>query len=185
MTGAILRRLREAYGLTRRQLSDEGGLSLPVIESTERCGRSYTRNSAASGRQSRNYHRYNVWLWYLNTLRDVKATQITTKPPASPAKTSRPDTLPIEEETVLQNVVEDAFGKPSPDAVQVEYLGMREWVKVSTINGRKYGFIWRNGDWYRSAWVEARLLRRAVKQRFATGDEAFAGLPTIAGRRHG
>lgn len=183
MTGAMLRRLREAYGLTRRQLSDEGGLSLPVIESAERCGRSYTRNSAASGRQSRNYRRYNVWLWYLNTLRDVKAAQIAAKSAASPGKTSTPDTLPAEEITTPQKAIE--AGKPSPDAKQVEHLGVREWVKVSVIHGRQYGFVWRDGDWVRSAWAEEKLLGRKVEPRFAAGDEAFAGLPTIAGRRHG
>ena len=57
--------------------------------------------------------------------------------------------------------------------------GVREWVKVvEYADGRKYGFVWRDGDWYRTAWVEERFLGRKVTPRFAEGDEAYpdAGL---------
>ena len=69
--------------------------------------------------------------------------------------------------------------EPFPAAVLVERDGVREWVKVvEYADGRKYGFVWRDGDWYRTAWVEERFLGRKVTPRFAEGDEAYpdAGL---------
>ena len=177
MTGAILRRLREAAGIPRKALVAYGAQAA-MVASLENCGVSRARPEHWERKRA-------SWCRYLDALRAAKKAQITAKAAASAANASGVHQLSSQKIIAPQKAIEAVSEKPAPDAMQVEYLGVREWVKVSTINGRKYGFIWRNGDWYRSAWVEARLLRRAVKQRFATGDEAFAGLPTIAGRRHG
>ena len=56
--------------------------------------------------------------------------------------------------------------------------GLAVQAVVEYADGRKYGFVWRDGDWYRTAWVEERFLGRKVTPRFAEGDEAYpdAGL---------
>lgn len=173
MTGAILRRLREAHGISRKELAVYG-VSIFMVSSLENNGLSRAKPGHWERKRA-------SWRNYLDALRDAKKAQIATKSATSPVKTSTPDTLPAEEETVPQNV--DVFGKPSPDAMQVEHLGAREWVKVSVINGRQYGFVWRGGDWVRSAWVEEKLLGRKVKPRFAAGDEALRSYQV--GGRHG
>lgn len=173
MTGAILRRLREAHGISRKELAVYG-VSIFMVSSLENNGLSRAKPGHWERKRA-------SWRNYLDALRDAKKAQIATTPTASPAKTSTTNTLPAEEETVPQNV--DVFGKPSPDAMQVEHLGAREWVKVSVINGRQYGFVWRGGDWVRSAWVEAKLLQRAEKT-YARSSSSVEELH-YAGGRHG
>lgn len=174
MTGAILRRLREAHGISRKELAVYG-VSIFMVSSLE--------NNGLSRAKPEHWERKRAsWRNYLDALRDAKKAQIATKSAVSPVKTSTPDTLPAEEITTQQKAIEEVW-KPSPDAMQVEYLGVREWVKVSVIHGRQYGFVWRNGDWYRSSWVEAKLLQRAEKT-YARSSSSVEELH-YAGGRHG
>ena len=153
MTGAMLRRIRKVYRLDVAQIANTAGLAVQTVRMTELTGKSY-----ACGRQDRDARRRaQVWRAYLKVLRVGRKPVIQAAP--KPAQSG-----------VL---------KPSPDAVLVERDGVREWVKVvEYADGRKYGFVWRDGDWYRTAWVEERFLGRKVTPRFAEGDEAYpdAGL---------
>ena len=153
MTGAILRRLREAAGISRKALMAHGAQAA-MVESLETRGVS----RASPGHWER---KRASWCRYLNALRAAKKARLAAKLAAPPVETA------------------SAVFKPSPDAVMVERDGVREWAKVVEYrDGRKYGFAWRDGDWYRAAWVEERFLGRKVTPRFAAGDEAYpdAGL---------
>lgn len=156
MTGAMLRRIRKAYRLDVAQIANTAGLAVQTVRMTELTGKSY-----ACGRQGRDARRRaKVWRAYLNALRSLRA--------------GREPVIPSEAKPARSGVL-----KPSPDAVLVERDGVREWVKVVEYrDGRKYGFVWRDDDWYRTAWVEERFLGRKVTPRFAEGDEAYpdAGL---------
>lgn len=156
MTGAMLRRIRKAYRLDVAQIANAAGLAVQTVRMTELTGKSY-----ACGRQDRDARRRaQVWRAYLKALRVLRV--------------GRKPVIPSEAKSVRHGVL-----KPSPDAVLVERDGVREWVKVvEYADGRKYGFVWRDGDWYRTAWVEERFLGRKVTPRFAEGDEAYpdAGL---------
>ena len=159
MTGAMLRRIREAYDLTLAQVAEMSGLSTSVIGGIESRGVSYAHVCRLHC-PKRNSYRQLTWRQYLKALRLLRVGR---KPVIQAApKPARSGVL-----------------KPSPDAVLVERDGVREWVKVVEYSdGRKYGFAWRDGDWYRAAWVEERFLGRVAKPRFRESDEAFpdAGL---------
>ena len=156
MTGAMLRSIRKVYRLDVAQIANAAGLAVQTVRMTELTGKSY-----ACGRQDRDARRRaKVWRAYLKALRVLRV--------------GREPVIPSEAKSVRHGVL-----KPSPDAVLVERDGVREWVKVVEYSdGRKYGFAWRDGDWYRAAWVEERFLGRKVTPRFSEGDEAYpdAGL---------
>lgn len=159
MTGAMLRRIREAYDLTLAQVAEMSGLSTSVIGGIESRGVSYAHVCRLHC-PKRNSYRQLTWRQYLKALRSLR--------------TGHKSAVRTQAISVRHGVL-----KPSPDAVMVERDGVREWAKVVEYrDGRKYGFAWRNGDWYRAAWVEERFLGRVAKPRFRESDEAFpdAGL---------
>lgn len=168
MTGAILRRLREAAGIPRKALVAHGAQAA-MVASLENCGVSRAKPEHWERKRA-------SWCLYLDALRAAKKAQIAAK---SAANASGVHPLPSRKIIAPQKAIEAVSEKPAPGAVLVERNGAHEWVKVVEYpDGRKYGFVWRNRDWYRAEWVEERFLGRKVTPRFAEGDEAFpdAGL---------
>lgn len=175
MTGAILRRLREAHGISRKALVAHGAKARMVAP---------LENTGTSRARPEHWERKRAsWSRYLDALRAAKKAQIAAKAAASAANASGVHPLSSRKIIAPQKAIEAVSEKPAPEAMQVEYLGVREWVKVSVIHGRQYGFVWRNGDWYRSSWVEAKLLQRAEKT-YARSSSSVEELH-YAGGRHG
>lgn len=158
MTGAMLRRIREAYGFSRAQVAEMSELSLWAISGIEGRGVSYARSSLVHS-PGRNDHRQHTWGQYLNALRSLRV--------------GRKPVIQSEPKPARCGVL-----KPSPDAVKVHRDDAWVWVKIANYGGCDYGFILRGREWVRSAWVEERFLGRKVTPRFAEGDEAYpdAGL---------
>ena len=170
MTGAMLRRIREAAGIPRKALVAHGAPP-SVVASLESCGVSRARPEHWERKRA-------SWCRYLDALRAAKKAQIASKATASPANASGAHLLSSTQNIALQKAIEAVSEKPAPEAIRVEHDGSQVWVKVANHGGRDYGFVWRDGDWYRAAWVEERFLGRKVTPRFAAGDEAYpdAGL---------
>ena len=170
MTGAILRRLREAAGISRKALVAHGAPP-GVVASLENCGVSRVRPEHWERKRA-------SWCRYLDALRAAKKAQITAKAAASSANASGVHLLPSRKIIAPQKAIEAVSEKPAPEAIRVEHDGAQVWAKVANHGGRDYGFIWQDGEWVRSAWGEGRFLGRVAKPRFREGDEAFpdAGL---------
>ena len=60
MTGNVLKRLREAYGLSQADVARVGGTIYKALDNIERHGVSYSRSRGASN-ASRNNHRQRQW----------------------------------------------------------------------------------------------------------------------------
>lgn len=159
MTGAILRRLREAAGIPRKALVAHGVQS-HLVASLEDCGVSRARPEHWE-RKRASWHRYLV------ALRAAKKAQI------AAANASEVHPLPSRKIIAPQKAIETASRKPAPNAVKVNHDDAWVWVKVANYGGCDYGFVLRGGEWVRSAWVEERFLGRVAKPRFREGDEAF------------
>lgn len=174
MTGAILRRLREAAGLSRGQVARASLMSLAAVENMERCGMSYSRSSRLR-HPERNDRRQQGWRKHLNALRQLtgKPAQIAAKSATSSANASGVHPVPSRKIIAPQKAIKVVSEKPTPVAIRVEHDGSQVWVKVANHGGRDYGFVLRGGEWVRSAWVEERFLGRVAKPRFREGDEAF------------
>ena len=165
MTGAILRRLREAAGISRKALVAHGAQAA-MVASLEDCG--------VSRAKAEHWERKRAsWCRYLDALRAAKKAQIAAKSTASAANASGAHPLPPRKIIAPQKAIEAASEKPAPESMRVERDGVWVWVKVANYGGCDYGFVLRNGEWVRSAWVEERFLGRVAKPRFAEGDEAF------------
>ena len=165
MTGAILRRLREAAGIPRKALVAHGAQAA-MVASLEDCGVSRAKPEHWE-RKRASWHRYLV------ALRAAKKAQIAAKAAASPANASGVHPLPSRKIIATQKAIEAVSEKPAPESMRVERDGVWVWVKVANHGGRDYGFVLRGGEWVRSAWVEERFLGRVTKPRFREGDEAF------------
>lgn len=172
MTGAMLRRLREAAGLSRGQVARASLMSLAAVENMERCGMSYSRSSRLR-HPERNDRRQQGWRKHLNALRQLtgKPAQIAAKSATSAANASGVHPLPSPKNIAPQKAIEAVPRQAG--VMQVEHDGSQVWVKVASHGGRDYGFVLRGGEWVRSAWVEERFLGRVAKPRFREGDEAF------------
>nr|DAG02313.1 MAG TPA: protein of unknown function (DUF1870) [Myoviridae sp. ctRci5] len=172
MTGAILRRLREAAGLSRGQVARASLMSLAAVENMERCGMSYSRSSRLR-HPERNDRRQQGWRKHLNALRQLtgKPAQIAAKSATSAANASGSHPLPSPQNIAPQKAIEAVSRQAG--VMQVEHDGAQVWVKVANHGGRDYGFVLRGREWVRSAWVEERFLGRKVTPRFREGDEAF------------
>ena len=168
MTGAILRRLREAAGISRKALVAHGAPP-SVVASLENNGLSRARPEHWE-RKRASWHRYLV------ALRAANKAQIAAKAAASAANASGAHPLPSPKNIAPQKAIEAVPRQAG--VMQVEHDGSQVWVKVASHGGRDYGFVLRGGEWVRSAWVEERFLGRKVTPRFREGDEAFpdAGL---------
>ena len=165
MTGAILRRLREAHGISRKALVAHGA-SPSVVASLEDCGVSRAKPEHWE-RKRASWHRYLV------ALRAAKKAQIAVKAAASATNASGAHPLPSPQNIAPQKAVGAVLEKPAPEAMRVERDGAQVWVKTANHGGRDFGFVCQGREWVRSAWVEERFLGRVAKPRFAEGDEAF------------
>lgn len=165
MTGAILRRLREAAGIPRKALVAHGVQS-HLVASLEDCGVSRARPEHWE-RKRASWHRYLV------ALRAAKKAQIAAKSATSSVNASGVHPLPSPQNIAPQKAIEAVSEKPAPNAVKVHRDGAWVWVKIANYGGCDYGFILRGREWVRSAWVEERFLGRVAKPRFREGDEAF------------
>ena len=170
MTGAILRRLREAAGISRKELVAHG-LHINAVVMLENCGVSCARPEHWERKRA-------SWCRYLDALRAAKKAQIAAKSATSAANASGAHPLPSPQIYAPQKAIKTASRKPAPNAVKVNHDDAWVWVKVANYGGCDYGFVLRGGEWVRSAWVEERFLGRKVAPRFAAGDEAYpdAGL---------
>ena len=170
MTGAMLRRLREAAGISRKELVAHG-LHINAVVMLENCGVSCARPEHWERKRA-------SWCRYLDALRAAKKAQIAAKSATSAANASGAHLLPSRKIIAPKEAIEAVSEKPAPEAMRVEHDGSQVWVKVANHGGRDYGFVLRGREWVRSAWVEERFLGRKVTPRFAEGDEAYpdAGL---------
>ena len=165
MTGAILRRLREAAGIPRKALVAHGAQAA-MVASLEDCG--------VSRAKAEHWERKRAsWCRYLDALRAAKKAQIAVKAAASATNASGAHPLPSPQNIAPQKAVGAVLEKPAPEAMRVERDGAQVWVKTANHGGRDFGFVWQGREWVRSAWVEERFLGRVAKPRFAEGDEAF------------
>ena len=165
MTGAILGRLREAHDISRKALVAHGAPPR-VVASLENCG--VSRAKAEHWERKRaSWHRY------LTALRAAKKAQIAAKSATSAENASGVHPLPSPQNISPGKVIEAVSEKPAPEAMRVERDGAWVWAKVANHGGCDYGFVWQNGEWVRSAWVDERFLGRVAKPRFLEGDEAF------------
>ena len=165
MTGAILRRLREAAGISRKALVAHGAQAA-MVASLENCGVSRAKPEHWERKRA-------SWCRYLDALRAAKKAQVAAKSTASAANASGVHPLPSRKIIAPQKAIETASRKPAPNAVKVNHDDAWVWVKVANYGGCDYGFVLRGGEWVRSAWVEERFLGRVAKPRFREGDEAF------------
>ena len=68
MTGDVLKRLREAYGLSQADVARASGMMHKALDNIERGGVSYRRSRGASN-ASRNNHRERQWRAILAAMR--------------------------------------------------------------------------------------------------------------------
>ena len=68
MTGDVLKRLREAYGLSQADVARASGTIYKALDNIERGGVSYSRSRGASN-ASRNNHRERQWRAILAAMR--------------------------------------------------------------------------------------------------------------------
>ena len=163
MTGAILRRLREAAGIPRKALVAHGAQAA-MVASLEDCGVSRAKPEHWERKRA-------SWCRYLDALRAAKKAQIAAKSATSAANASGSHPVPSPQNIAPQKAIEAVSRQAG--AMQVEHDGVQVWVKLASYGGRDYGFVLRGSEWVRSAWVEERFLGRVAKPRFAPGDEAF------------
>ena len=154
MTGEILQRLREAYGLEREDVAEAMNKTCYAVLMLERCGRSWshvrsreTRRREGADRQTR----FGLYLYALRVLRGKRAH----KP-------------------------QFVFCPPPGATHRIERQGIKEWARIVPMHGTLRGFAWRDGEWRRAAWVEgsnefqaallaARLPQRKHKVRAVAG----------------
>lgn len=154
MTGEILQRLREAYGLERKDVAEALGKSCYAVSMLELRGRSWSRERCRETRHREGADRQTRFGLYLNALRVLRGK-----------RAYKPQFV---------------FCPPPGATHQIERRGIKEWTRIIPMHGTLRGFEWRGGEWVRAAWVEgsnefqaallaARLPQRKHKVRAITG----------------
>lgn len=128
MTGDILRRLREAYGLERKDVAETMNKTCYAVTMWELRGRSWSRERCRETRHREGADRQTRFGLYLNALRALRG------------KHTRK----------LQFV----FCSPPGATHQIERRGIKEWARIVPMHGTLRGFAWVCGEWRRAAWVE-------------------------------
>ena len=129
MTGEILQRLREAYGLSRDELALALGISASAIVQKETRGLSWSHNRWPSARRRESEKWQAFFGAYLTALRKLRGKAA----PITPIKPSVP-----------------------PGAThQIERRGIKEWARIVPMHGTLRGFAWDGRDWVRASWIEA------------------------------
>ena len=129
MTGEILQRLREAYGLSRDELALALGISASAIVQKETKGLSWSHNRwpSARRRESEKWQAFfGAYLTALRKLRGKAASIMSSKPSVPPGATH-----------------------------QIERRGIKEWARIVPMHGTLRGFAWVYSEWVRAEWVEA------------------------------
>ena len=134
MTGAILRRLREAAGIPRKALVAHGAQAA-MVASLEDCGVSRAKPEHWERKRA-------SWCRYLDALRAAKKAQIAAKSATSAANASGSHPLPSPQNIAPEKVIEAVSEKHAPGAIRVEHDGSQVWVKVANHGG----FVLRGGE---------------------------------------
>ena len=134
MTGNVLKRLREAYGLKQADVARVGGTIYKALDNIERGGVSYSRSHGASN-ASRNNHRQRQWRAIIAAMRALLNAR-------------------AEREAEARRK-QEAEERKKRAAIPRGTTHMRdgEPVRVVMMHGRMRGFLW-DGGWLRSARVE-------------------------------
>ena len=129
MTGEILQRLREAYGLERKDVAEVLGKSCYAITVGERRGRSWSRERCRETRHREGADRQTRFGLYLDALRALRGKRA--------------------------NKPQFVFCPPPGATHRIELRGIKEWARIVPMHGTLRGFAWCGGEWIRAAWVEA------------------------------
>lgn len=176
MTGAILRRLREACGYTRPQVGKMAAMSESALARLEQRGQSLPVYYPDRLRVRAVWHRY---LAALRQLRDSGAEPgiRVARVKAGKAKSATPK--------LLQPVPVSEYANCPPGAThRVNHGGTLEWIRIASHAGAKRGFVLVAGEWVRSAWVEELVLGIPPRRRVSSGDGTVTELHYTGGR-HG
>ena len=128
MTGEILQRLREAYGLERKDVAEALNKSCYAVTVWERRGRSWSRERCRETRHREGADRQTRFGLYLNALRALRGK-----------RAHKPQFV---------------FCPPPGATHQIEQRGIKEWARIVPMHDTLRGFAWRGGEWVRAAWVE-------------------------------
>lgn len=128
MTGEILQRLREAYGLERKDVAEALGKSCYAVTMWERRGRSWSRERCRETRRREGADRQTRFGLYLDALRALRGK-----------RAHKPQFV---------------FCPPPGATHRIERQGIKEWARIVPMHGTLRGFAWRGGEWRRAAWVE-------------------------------
>lgn len=128
MTGDILRRLREAYGLERKDVAEALGKSCYAVTMWERRGRSWSRERCRETRHREGADRQTRFGLYLDALRALRGK-----------RAHKPQFV---------------FCSPPGATHRIERQGIKEWARIVPMHGTLRGFAWQ-GEWVRAVWVEA------------------------------
>lgn len=134
MTGNVLKRLREAYGLKPRDVAREAAIQVAKLNAVERLGKSYSLHPNTLARQQGNFRRI---VAALRTLRQSMWV----------AEAERAAACAPRKRVSLR---QQAGNGIPPGATH--WLG-DEPVRFVVMHGQSRGFRW-DGDWLRSARVE-------------------------------
>ena len=127
MTGEILQRLREAYGLERKDVAEALGKSCYAITVWEQRGRSWSRERCRETRHRVGADRQTRFGLYLDALRALRGK-----------RAHKPQFV---------------FCPPPGATHRIERRGIKEWARIVPMHGTLRGFAWQ-GEWVRAAWVE-------------------------------
>lgn len=128
MTGEILQRLREAYGLERKDVAEDLNKSCYAVTVWERRGRSWSRERCRETRLREGADRQARFGLYLDALRALRGKRAI-KP-------------------------QFVFCPPPGATHRIERQGIKEWARIVPMHGTLRGFAWQGGEWVRAAWVE-------------------------------
>lgn len=171
MTGDILRRLREDYGLSRKQVADVLGRHILAVVRLENAGKSWG-DGRYKGHPELVQRQERFWA-HLDALRKLCG-----KPPTQ--RIIRPcGRRPYGRRPQAQATAKTGAG-PAGATHQIERYDRMEWARIVPMHGTLRGFAWRDGEWRRAAWVEgsnefqaallaARLPQRKHKVRAVAG----------------
>ena len=130
MTGEILRRLREGYGLTREQVAVASGVPVLSIAKRELKGKSWCRAKKPCKRRTLGKRRQACFRAYLAALRIM-----------------RPSKKPVmkERKFVPRRTFQPQVAKPEGATHQIERQGIKEWARIVPMHGTLRGGA-ANGD---------------------------------------
>lgn len=173
MTGAMLRRLREAYGYSVKQVCEVASMYSCTLGRLEARGRS---------RSARPYERARVreaWRRYIAGLRKLRDSG------ASPAPTPQEKPKQVKASKLLQAIpVSEYSSCPHGATHRVNRAGVWEWIRIASHAGNKRGYVLMDGEWMRRSWVEEQVLGITPRRRAASSDDAVTEFHFVRGR-HG